>query len=208
MKAANHWTERERAASVSYSDAAGRPRRSVLSRHMHYEQNSPQARANLAAIDSKLTELDGLFLQFCSQQDYRLSRNVQMWPKRRVWRRQEIDRCMDLVMDIAFQDALDLGFHPETPWSFYALGSLHPGADPDVHVLSRPIFEHVPYSCLASILVDGLASGLRILNAMTESEILAHGQTQQEVFLRGQTERENYRHSQETARNAEHPKGM
>jgi hypothetical protein len=166
-----------------------------------HAQDSPEARANLAAIESKLAELDELFLQFCSRQDYRFSRNLQIWPKRRVWHRQEIDRCMDLVMDVGFQDALDRGFFPEFPWSFYACGSLHPGTDPDVHILSRPIFEHVPHHRLASVLEDGLASGLRILNAVTRSEILAHGQSQQEIFLQGQAERESYRRSQDAARN-------
>jgi len=121
-----------------------------------YSQDSPEAQVNLAAIESKLAELDDLFVQFCSRQDYRLSRNLQIWPKRRVWRRQEIDRCMDLVMDTGFQDALDRGFYPEFPWSFYACGSLHPSTDPDVHILSRPIFEHVPHYRLASVLEDAL----------------------------------------------------
>jgi hypothetical protein len=167
-----------------------------------YAQDSPEAKAHLAAIDSKLAELDTLFLQFCSRQDYQFSRNLQIWPKRRVWRRKEIDRCMDLVMDISFQDALDRGFYPDFPWSFYACGSLLPGTDPEVHILSRPIFEHVPYHRLESILEDGLASGLKILNAMTESEILALGLTQQQMILKGQTEYESYRRSQEAARNA------
>jgi len=170
---------------------------------MHSEQNSPQARGNLAAIDSKLTELDHIFLRFCSQHGYRFSRNLQIWPKSRVWRRQEIDRCMDLVMDVGFQQALDVGFFPEMPWSLYAQGSLHPGTDSDMHLFSRPIFEHVPFSQLASVLGESLTSGLRILNAMTESEVLAHGQTEREIFAQGQTEREAYRRTQESARNAE-----
>jgi len=170
---------------------------------MHYEQNSPQARANLAAIDSKLAELDDVFLRFCSQHDYRLSRNVQIWPLRRVWRREEIDRCMDLVMDIGFQEALDRGFFPEFPWSLLAQGSLHPGTDRDVHLLKRPIFEHIPYGQLASVLEGALASGLQTLNAMTESEILAHGQTQREIMLQGQAEHESFVRAQESARKAE-----
>ena len=138
--------------------------------------DSPEGRANLATIESKLGELDDLFLQFCSQQEYRFSRSLNIYPKRRVWRRQEIDRVMDLEMDIGFQDSLDRGFYPEFPWSLYARGSLHPGTDPDVSVLSRSIFEHVPHSRLASILVDSLDRGLQILNTITESEILQHGE--------------------------------
>ena len=148
---------------------------------MHYAWDSPEASAHLAAIESKLAELDGLFLQFCSQQDYRFSRSLNIWPKRRVWRRQEVDRVMDLEMDVGFQEALDRGFYTEFPWSFYARGSLHPGTDPDVHILSRPIFEHVPYPRLASVLPGALASGLQILNAISESDILSGGQIAREI---------------------------
>jgi hypothetical protein len=157
----------------------------------------------LAAIESKLAELDDLFLQFCSQQDYRFSRSLNIWPKRRVWRRQEIDRVMDLEMDVRFQEALDRGFYPEFPWSFHARGSLHPGTDPDVHILSRPIFEHVPYPLLASALSSALANGLQILNAMTESDILSRGKTARGIQLQGQAEYEAYVRAQESARQAE-----
>lgn len=130
----------------------------------------------MAAIESKLQEFDELLLQFCSQQDYRFSRSLNFYPKRRVWRRQEIDRVLDLEIDVEFQEALDHGFYPEFPWSLYARGSLHPGSDPDVSVLSRPIFEHVPHSRLASVIAAGLSRGLQVVNAMTESEILQHGE--------------------------------
>ena len=170
---------------------------------MHYEQNSQEARANLAAIDLKLAELDDVFLRFCRLHEYRFTRNIQIWPKRRVWRREEIDRCVDLVMDIGFQEALDHGFYPEMPWSLYAQGSLHPGTDPDMHLLSRPVLEHVPFSRLPLVLEDGLTNGLQILNVMTESEILRHGQTQQESIAQGQTKCEAYRRAQESARSAE-----
>ena len=138
--------------------------------------DSPEARANVAAIESKLTELDEEFLQFCSRHGYTFSPIVQLWPRRRVWRRQGIDRSMDLTMDIGVQDVLDRGLYPELPWSLFASGSLLPGSDRDIHILSRPVFEHVPFLRLASILADSLERGLRILNAMTETEILAQGQ--------------------------------
>ena len=165
-----------------------------------YAQDSQEATANLAAIEAKLGELDGVFLQFCSRQDYQFSRNCQIWPKRRVWRRQQIDRCMDLVMDVGFQEALDRGFYREMPWSFYARASLHPGTDPDIHILSRPIFEHVPYHQLASVLEDGLACGLRILTTMTKNEVRARGKTAQESLVEGHAEGESYRRSQKAAR--------
>ena len=138
--------------------------------------DSPEGKANLAAIESKLGELDDLFLQFCSQQDYRFSRSLNIYPKRRLWRRSEIDRFMDLEMATGFQDSLDRGFYPEFPWSLYARGSLCSGADPDIRVLSRPIFEHVPHCRLAFILANSLDRGLHILNTMTESEIRQHGE--------------------------------
>lgn len=165
-----------------------------------YAQDSPEAKKNLASIDSKLSELDNLFLNFCSQQGYQFSRNLQIWPLRRVWRRQEIDRCIDLVMALPFQEALDRGFYPGFPWSLYASGLLHPGTDPDIHILSRPIFERVPYHQLASVLIDGLVAGLNILSTLTEDEILMRGLNKDENFKQGQDERESYRRSQEAAR--------
>lgn len=169
---------------------------------MHYAQDSAEGKAHLAAIESKVAELDQLFLEFCSQQDYRFSRGVNIWPKRRVWRRQEIDRMIDLEMDVSFQDALDHGFYAEFPWSFYARGSLHPGTDPDVHILTRAILEHVPHHRLSSVLAGTLAKGLEIVNAITESEILSRGQTAREIQLQGKAELDAYLRGQEAARKA------
>src|SRR5262245_26382940 len=137
--------------------------------------DSPEARANVAAIESSLAELDHVFLQFCSRTAYTFSPIVQLWPRRRVWRRQEIDRCMDLAMEVGVQDVLDHGFYPDLMWSLSASGSVHPGKDPELHILSHAVFEHVPFRRLASLLPDELNRGLEILNAMTESEILKHG---------------------------------
>jgi hypothetical protein len=170
---------------------------------MHYAQDSPEASAHLATIDSKLADLHDLFLQFCSRESYSFSRSVNIWPKLRVWRRQEIDRCIDLEFSVGFQDVLDRGFYPELPWSLYARGSLWPGADPDIHILSRPVFQNVPYHQLASILEHALASGLQMVNAMTEREILAHGLTAREAQVEGQADYEAYVRAQESARRAE-----
>jgi hypothetical protein len=144
-----------------------------------YAYDSPEGRANVAAIESKLKELDAVFRQFCSREGYTFSATVYLWPRRRVWRRQEIDRCMDLTMAIGIvgvQDVLDRGFYPELPWSLYASGSLPPGRDLDIRILSRPVLERVPLSHVASTLADSLERGLQILNSMTRSEILTRGE--------------------------------
>lgn len=141
--------------------------------------DSSEGRANVAAIESKLKELDEVFRQFCSGEGYTFSATVDLWPRRRVWRRQEIDRCMDLTMAIGVvgvQDVLDRGFYTELPWSLYASGSLQPGTDPDIHILSRPVLDQVPFSQLASSLAEALRRGLLILNSMTENEILTRGE--------------------------------
>ena len=138
--------------------------------------DSPEGRANVAAIESNLARLDGVFEQFCSRAGYTFSPIVQLWPRQRVWQRQEIDRCMDLTMEIGVQEVLDRGFDPNLRWSLSASGSLHPGRDPDVHILSRAVFEHVPFSALASVLANGLERGLEVLDSMTETEILTHGE--------------------------------
>jgi hypothetical protein len=144
--------------------------------HTH---DSPEGRANVAAIESMLAELDDAFRRFASREHYTFSATVDLWPRRRVWRRQEFDRCMDLTMDsgvIGVQDVLDRGFYPELPWSLYASGSLPPGKDTEMHILSHPVFERMPFSQLAEILADSLERGLEILNSMTESGILTQGQ--------------------------------
>jgi len=141
--------------------------------------DSPEGRANVAAIESKLKELDAIFRQFCSREGYTFSATVDLWPRRRVWRREEIDRCMDLTMAIGIvgvQDVLDRGFYPELPWSLYASGSLLPGTDRDGHILSRPILDQVPFSHVVSTLADSLERGLQILNPMTRTEILTRGE--------------------------------
>jgi len=136
---------------------------------------SEQAKANVAAVESKLAEHDEVLRQFCSRHDYRFSSFVGVWPRRRVWRRQEIDRCLDLTMDIGVQEVLDHGFHPDLPWSLHASGSLHPGTDPDIHILSRPVFEHIPFCRLRAVMPEGLQHGLTILHTLTEQVILREG---------------------------------
>jgi hypothetical protein len=69
---------------------------SVRRMHAH---DSPEGRANVAAIESKLKKLDEVFRQFCSREGYNLSALVDLWPRRRVWRRQEIDRKSSQTVD-------------------------------------------------------------------------------------------------------------
>jgi hypothetical protein len=134
-----------------------------------------QAKANVAAIESKLAEHDELFREFCSRYHYSFSSVVGVWPRRRAWRRQEIDRCFDLTMDVGVQEVLDRGFYPALPWSLHATGSLNSGHDPYVPFLSRPVFEHVPFSRLGAVIPDGLQRGLAILDALTEHAIVRKG---------------------------------
>lgn len=141
--------------------------------------DSPEGRANVAAIESKLKELDEVFRQFCSREGYTFCAMVDLWPRRRVWCRQEIDRCMDLTMTIGIvgvQNVLDRGFYPELPWSLSASGSLAPGTYPGIHILSRPVLDQVPFSQVSSELAESLGRGLQILNTMTKNEILSRGE--------------------------------
>jgi len=136
---------------------------------------STQAESNVTAVESRLAELDEVFQRFCSREGYRFTRLVGVWPRRRVWRRDDIDRCLDLTMDVGVQEVLDRGFYPELRWSLHATGSLNSGTDAEVRFLARPVFEHLPLSTVVSILTDSLERGAAALEAMTRESILAEG---------------------------------
>ncbi len=138
--------------------------------------DSPEARASVAEVEAHLSILDELLRQFCSRRGFTLSSPVGVWPRRRMWRRDEIDRCLDLTMDVGVQELFDHGFYPELPWSLCASGSLHPGMDTEVRILSRPVFEHVPSDQLSSVLAASLDQGFGILSAMTAEIIYAEGE--------------------------------
>ena len=79
-------------------------------------------------------------------------------------------------MDVGVQDVLDRGFYPELPWSLRGNGSLHPDSDHQVHILTRTVFEHVPFIQLSAVLPASLERGLELLNEMTADSILAEGE--------------------------------
>ena len=139
------------------------------------EYDSLEARASVAAVEAHLSTLDGLLREFCLRRGFTLSSPAGVWPRRRMCRRDEIDRCLDLTMDVGVQELFDDGFHAELPWSLYASGSLH-SADPDVRILSRAVIEHVPSSQLSAVLAASLDRALDILNDMTAETIRAEGE--------------------------------
>jgi hypothetical protein len=138
--------------------------------------DSPEAQASVAAVEAQLSELDGLLREFYLRRGFTLSSPVGVWPRRRMWRRDEIDRCLDLTMDVGVREVFEQGFSAELPWSLYASGSLHPGTAPEVRIVSRAVFEHVPSAQLSSVLRASLDRALGILNATTAESIYAEGE--------------------------------
>src|SRR5262245_39858831 len=78
----------------------------------------------------------------------------QVW-KAAESRKELVAHLVDHTMILTDRD-LDRGFYPGLPWSLYVSGSLRPNGNLDLHILPRPVFEHVGFSRLASALANGL----------------------------------------------------
>jgi hypothetical protein len=137
------------------------------------EEISPQFREKIELMETKLSELDPILIKFCSEHGYHLRSLIGVWPRRAVWTRNEIDRTLDLTMDLSVQSFLDRGFYPEMPWSLFATGSVR--ALP-AHFLSTDIFRALPFSSLSALLAKQLSNGLTILRHLTSEEIMAKGE--------------------------------
>src|SRR6185503_11121472 len=80
--------------------------------------------ARIEAVEAKLAELDPILRAFCVRNHYSFSGQVGVWPRRRVWTREEIDRAIALTMDLSVPEVMERGFYPDMPWSLYADASL------------------------------------------------------------------------------------
>jgi hypothetical protein len=138
---------------------------------------SPDITAKIQAVEAKLTELDPILYEFCSRRGFKFSSIIGVWPRRRVWARQEIDRAIDLTMDLTVPEFFERGFQPDVPWSLYASASLPVSKDYPSHVLSVDVFRHLPFSEISGVLAVRLEVGLAMLRDFTREDVLAKGKT-------------------------------
>jgi len=135
---------------------------------------SPEIVARVQTVEAKLAELDPILHDFCTRRGFRFSSQVGVWPRRRAWAREEIDRALDLVMDLTVPEVMERGFYPEMPWSLRATASVMlplPG-----RLLSEDVFHGLPFSQLAESLSAQLEDGLVILRKVKHEDIVTRGQ--------------------------------
>ena len=137
---------------------------------------SPEITARIQAVEAKLSELDPIFQSFCAETGCCCSSQIGVWPRRRVWRRDEIDRVLDLTTDLTVPEVMERGFCSEMLWSLYATASLLPAFGAPDRVLFVDVFRHLPFSELAPTLAGRLKDGLIILRGFTQEDIIAKGQ--------------------------------
>jgi hypothetical protein len=136
---------------------------------------SPDITAKIQAVEAKLMELDPIFHGFCSRRGFTFIGIIGCWPRRKVSARQEIDRVIDLTMDLTVPEFFERGFQPDVPWSLYANASLPVSEDVPSHILSVDVFRHLPFSEIAGVLAARLEDGLAMLQRLNREDILTKG---------------------------------
>jgi hypothetical protein len=134
----------------------------------------PEITAKIQAVEAKLSQLDPVLHRFCTKHNYTLSIHVGVWPRRKLWLREEIDRTLDLTMDLSVSEVMQRGFYPEMPWSLYATGSL-PQIEGGTPFLTITIFHGLPFSTMAHQLEARLEDGFEILQGLKTNDIVARG---------------------------------
>jgi hypothetical protein len=140
---------------------------------------SPEVWARVDAIEAKLAELDPIMQAFCERRGFRFSKMVDenrtLWPRRGMWVREDIDRCMYLTMDLTVTEVMERGFYPEMSWSLHANATLPITTGQPTRILDTSVFRSVPYSRLADVLGQGLEDGLVALRKLTREDVHTRG---------------------------------
>jgi hypothetical protein len=137
---------------------------------------SAEINAKIQVTETKLAEIDWILHDFCSRRGFTFRSFVGVWPRRAVRAREEIDRTLDLTMDLTVPEFFALGFQPGMPWSLYATASLPVSQDYPSHVLSVDVFRRLPFSELPGVLATRLEEGLTTLRKINREDILSKGQ--------------------------------
>src|SRR5688572_6051476 len=121
---------------------------------------SPAILERIQAIEANLGLVDPVLRGFCQQHGYKFSSIVGVYPRRRVWQRAEVDRCLDLTSDLTVPEIMERGFYPEMPWSLHATASLPTEVGHQVRMMEGDVFRGVPFSQLGHVLATRLEDGL------------------------------------------------
>ena len=135
---------------------------------------SPEIIVRIQAVEAKLAELDPILHEFCARSDYTFSGYVGVWPRRKVWAREEVDRTLDLITDLTVPELMERGFYPEMPFTLIASASERstiPG-----RVLIQDVFHSLPFAQLAAVLAARLEEGFVILRKIRQEDIVSLGQ--------------------------------
>lgn len=138
---------------------------------------APEITERIQVVETHLAALDPIFHEFCTRHDYTFSSLVGVWPRRRAWRREEVDRCFDLTMDLTVPEVMERGFSPDMPWSLYVTASTRPPDLVPAHFLTADLFRRLPFSSLRDRLAADLEAGLATLQTFTPEVIDERGQT-------------------------------
>jgi hypothetical protein len=138
---------------------------------------APEITERIQAIETHLATLDPILRDFCIRHDYTFSSSVGVWPRRRAWRREEVDRCFDLTMDLTVPEVMERGFSPDMPWSLYVSASTRPPDFISARILTVDMFRRLPFSLLHERLATDLEAGLATLLTFTAEVIDERGQT-------------------------------
>jgi|ERR1051325_7804594 hypothetical protein len=138
---------------------------------------APEITERIQAVETHLATLDPIFHEFCTRHGYTFSSLIGVWPRRRAWRREEVDRCFDLTMDLTVPEVMERGFSPDMPWSLYVTASTRPPDFASARFLTADVFQRLPFSSLRDRLALAFESGLATLQTFTPEVIDERGQT-------------------------------
>jgi hypothetical protein len=136
---------------------------------------APEITERIQAVETHLATLDPVFHEFCTRHGYTFSSLIGVWPRRRAWRREEVDRCFDLTMDLTVPEVMERGFSPDMPWSLYVTASTRPPDFVSARVLTADVFRQLPFSLIRDRLAADLDMGLATLQTFTPEAINERG---------------------------------
>lgn len=136
---------------------------------------TPEHYAKVAIVEEKLQTLDPLLVEFFTRHGYEFRKQAAIWPRRRAWKRDELDRQFVLVMDWTPEELAERGFSPEMPWSLRVFATRFPSIQESLLGLEFDVIQGVPFWELAQALPPNLEKGLSMLGELRLPYVIEHG---------------------------------